>query len=70
MVHTAVSVTDPSPDELAAFDAKTAFAKLRFDDLYHEAGMPDLLVWLRGNRALQVPPEWRPFLPTKLKRGY
>ena len=70
MVHAAASLADPSPEELATFDAKTAFFNLKFNDLYHDAGMPDLLVWLRGNKALRIPHEWRPFLPTTLKQGY
>ena len=70
MVHAARSIPNPSPGELEEFDPKVAFANLKFDDLWHDAGMPELLVWLRGNKELQVPNEWRPFLPTKIKRGY
>ena len=70
LVQTAGSIPNPTPAELAKFDPKVAFASLKFDDLWSDAGMPELLVWLRGNKALRVPDEWRSFLPSVLARDH
>ena len=48
-------------------DPKIMFAQMQFTDLWEDAGMPDLVRWLRGNKALRIPSEWRPFLPDRLE---
>ena len=50
----------------ATFDAKTAFCDLPWGDLWTDADMPTLLVYLKGNKHLQIPSEWNAFLPTEI----
>jgi len=50
----------------ATFDAKTAFFDLPWGDLWTDADMPTLLVYLKGNKHLQIPSEWTAFLPTEI----
>jgi hypothetical protein len=47
-------------------DAKIMFRDMKFEDLFHDADMPALLTYLRGNKHLRIPSEWRPYLPTRL----
>ena len=49
-------------------NAKQMFRDLDFDDLFEDAGMVDLVVYLRGNRHLKIPEELRPYLPTQLEK--
>lgn len=35
-------------------------------DLWQDAKMPEVIAYLRGNRHLQVPPEYKSRLPTSL----
>ena len=49
-------------------NAKQMFRDLDFDDLFEDAGMVDLIFYLRGNRHLKIPEEWRPYLPTQLQK--
>lgn len=57
----------PPLDE--SLDAKLVFKNMVFDDLWEDAEMVELVVWLRGNRHLTIPAEWRPYLPTKIQLG-
>lgn len=57
----------PSDDELSKFDEKAFFASLKFTDLWQDASMVDLVQYLKGNRSLRVPAEWKGFIPSKIK---
>jgi hypothetical protein len=59
--------SDAEKAELDAFDAKEAFANMRFDDLWTDAGMTDVIVYLRGNRHLKIPDAWRPYIPRTIQ---
>ena len=48
------------PDGL---DIHQVFASLD-QDLWLDAGMDSVLCYLKGNKALNVPADWRPWLPT------
>ena len=50
-----------------AYDAKAMFDQLEFTDLWADAGMPELIIWLRGSKHLRIPQAWRPHLPKKLE---
>ena len=50
-----------------ADDARIMFAQLEFTDMWEDAGMPELIVWLRGSTNLRIPQAWRPYLPVKLE---
>jgi hypothetical protein len=52
-----------------SLDAKTVFKNMVFEDLWEDAEMVELVVWLRGNRHLAIPAEWRPYLPAKIQLG-
>ena len=49
-------------------DAKVMFRDLSFDDLFEDAGMVDLIIYLRGNKHLKISDQWRAYLPTKLEK--
>ena len=56
----------PSPEILATLDAKALFASMSFTDMWNDGGLTDVALYLRGNRHLAIPPEWRPHLPSEL----
>ena len=58
--HGMPSLPNKIPDALASWDALT------FDDMWAEAKMNSVCHWLRGGKNLQIPPEFRGSLPTKL----
>ena len=53
----------PVPSDL---DAKTVFASSTFADLWSDAQMEDCIRYVRGNRSLAIPEEWRAMLPDAL----
>ena len=56
----------PSEETLSALDAKALFAQMQFTDMVPDGGLASVVVYLRGNRHLAIPQEWRPFLPVEL----
>ena len=44
-------------------------SKRLFRDLWHDAEMMDVLVYLRGGVGLQLPDEWHNRLPSEGRRG-
>ncbi len=51
---------------VAALDAKAIFESMKFDDLWEDAEMVEVLQYLKGNSGLEIPEEWKNVLPTKL----
>ena len=50
----------------ADLDPKQIFASGTFSDIWEDAQMPEVLAYLRGNKSLQIPADWRELLPTAL----
>ena len=50
----------------ANLDAKELFASDSFADIWEDARMPEVLAYLKGNKSLEIPPEWRGLLPTAI----
>lgn len=48
-------------------DVKVLFKNMPLGDLWHDAQMQDLLAYLKGNKHLSIPAEWRPYLPSRLE---
>ena len=67
LIATAGSIPDAKDEEFANFDEKDFFASLKFTDLWEDASMVDLVVYLKGNRSLCIPAEWRHVIPSKIK---
>jgi hypothetical protein len=67
LIAGAGSTPQPDAAEYLNFDEKAYFAELKFLDLWEDAGMVDLIIYLRGSRALVIPDEWRSVMPAKLK---
>ena len=42
------------------------FANLPWEDLWEDAGMVSVLQYLRGNKSLCLPQEWREAFPSQL----
>ncbi len=42
------------------------FAGLSYDDLWDDASLKDCISYARGSRLLEIPAEWRPYLPNSL----
>ena len=47
-------------------DLKQMYANLDWDDMWHDAEMISFIKYLRESKLLEIPPEWRPYLPTEL----
>ena len=61
------SIPQPDDEEYSAFDEKAYFANLKFLDLWDDAGVVDIIGYLRGNCRLTIPEGWRPVIPRSLK---
>ena len=46
--------------------AKTLFYDMPMGDTWPESGIVDLIIYLRGNRHLCIPPDWRGYIPTSI----
>ena len=53
------SVPEDLPDD---FDARSTYTGLTFADLWEDADMESVLVYLKGNTSLKIPQHWRPIL--------
>lgn len=42
------------------------FQHMQYNDVWNDAAMPEVVAYLRGNRHLNVPPQWRHLLPMSL----
>lgn len=51
-------------------DAKHVFRDMTFDDLWEDTNLVETVIWLRGSKHLRIPDEWRPFLPSKIEKGF
>ena len=54
------------PHEMNGKDIKEMFAAMQFTDVWDDADMRSVLVYLKGNVHLKIPDAWRPYLPTEL----
>ena len=68
LIHAAYIKLNQSWNRLEAFalqvpDLATMFKNLDFDDVWSEGKMSDVILYLRGNKSLQIPDSWRPLLP-------
>lgn len=59
MMMSCKKIPESLPDE---FSAKDAFNSLPLDDMWEDADMESVMVYLKGNRDLRIPPSWRPHL--------
>ena len=51
------------PEELPSdFTAEQGYKNLSFDDMWEDADMESVLIYLKGNNSLKIPQTWRPFL--------
>ena len=50
----------------AKTNIKELFANMPWDDAWHDAGMPAVVQYLKGNRHLRIPEDWKPYLPSAL----
>ena len=53
------SVPEDLPED---FDARSTYTGLTFADLWEDADMESVLVYLKGNTSLKIPQHWRPIL--------
>ena len=53
------SVPEELPDE---FDAMSTYNGLTFADVWEDADMESVIVYLKGNTSLKIPKQWRPIL--------
>jgi hypothetical protein len=56
----------PVWDESFAPDPIAIYRACAFSDLWQDAGMPEVVQYLRGNSHLKLPDEWRSVLPASL----
>ena len=47
-------------------DIKAAFAKLELEDMWPDAALYEAILYARGSTHLNIPDDWRPYLPTSL----
>ena len=66
LISTAGSRPDFTDDIRKHVDIKELFYEMPWGDLWDDAGMRDVVKYLRGNTNLKIPCEWRAFLPTEL----
>lgn len=45
------------------------FAEMEFGDLWPDAKMLDVVIYLRGSKALRIPEEWKALVPNKFDRS-
>ena len=57
-LKTDISVASSEPPA-----AVQTFQSMAFTDLWEEAGMTEVVHYLRENRSLAIPPQWRELLP-------
>ena len=56
----------PLPDEWLARPAEDIFGELSWDDVWHDAAMPQVLAYLMGNTNMCLPQLWRQLFPAAL----
>ena len=66
LIATSGSVPLLVDDVRSTLDVKRLFRDMEWGDCWDDAGMKDVIVYLRANRNLNIPPEWRPYIPTEL----
>jgi hypothetical protein len=49
-----------------AVNVKKLFFDMEWGDLYEDARMRDVIIYLYGNKHLKIPTEWREFLPAHI----
>lgn len=54
------------PADVGVESAPELYAKMSFDDLWHDAEMTAVVTYLRGNSNLDLPNRWRRVFPTEL----
>ena len=64
--HTLREGTLGLPTPPPQLDALELFNSQDFDDIWHDARAPEVVRYLKGNRQLAIPDEWRPLLPQEL----
>ena len=55
-----------TPEVEASLDARYLFRDLPWGDMWEDAEIVELVVYLRGNKNLRIPEHWRDFLPTSV----
>ena len=55
-----------APAVPADVSAKEIFLSASFRDCWADAKMDACIHYIRGNRSLRIPDDWRPLLPTAL----
>lgn len=50
------------PDPPAGFDPLKCYMAQDFDDFWDDASFRDVLIYLRGNKSLNIPQAWREHL--------
>lgn len=56
----------PADTDLTALPAHEAFAAAPWDEDWKEAGLKEVLIYLRGNKSLRLPQIWRDVIPRSL----
>ena len=51
----------PMPEKVKLNPLKV-YTSQTFDDMWEDAGVPEVLEYIRGNKSLKIPSEWRPHL--------
>ena len=54
------------PGEMDGVDIKARFQAMAWGDTWEDAGMSEVLVYLKGNVHIRVPECWRQYLPTEI----
>ena len=44
------------------FNPLRMYKKLKFDDLWEDARIPEVLEYISGNKSLEIPQEWQKHL--------
>jgi len=50
------------PPMPADVDTLAMYRAISFEDLWEDAEVPQCIEYLRGNKSLQIPAEWKPHL--------
>lgn len=55
-----------APNEVDPHDFKKTYKALNWGDRWCDAGMPEVVAYLRGSKLLEIPRDWRECLPAEL----
>jgi hypothetical protein len=50
------------PEMPDRFSPLETYKSQPFDDMWHDAGAPEILKYIRGNKSLEIPGNWKPHL--------